>query len=728
MDYDYTNQENRQWPQPTTSGFSSPVSPSPGYYYTPSQQSPSSDSRPTSSNLTLNLSSLSVTSPINLHHSHPGISPITPVSPPNFSPAHLSPQPPFQFNFDSTEDSSLLLAQRRPSTGSHSTSSSELGVEKSVPRKRSLTNTAPPPTHHTHAHSHSYGGHTHVLPHPIITTTASSPPPLSEPSSQGPLTPASSQPPNQIDINATYDDPDGVAGYSMADQDSEDEGGGKPNATGPSLGVIGKPMGTNNFVTKLYQMINDSKSQHFIAWTELGTSFVVSNVGEFSRSILGSHFKHNNFSSFVRQLNMYGFHKINRTPRAQRTSTTSQTWEFSHPKFLRARPDLLDAIKRKALEPDPRERGRVELPGEVARLLNDMRDENKALWREISRLGGRVPSHVANTLSQSSNSSLGGSSTAPKLHIGGDDEDDDGSDEGFAFNVMGPGSMGGGMGMGMGGGEAWMNWASAEMRRERRKVERLTGIVRTLCDAIGSVSPTLIQELNALNAPSPSPSPVPPSPIPSEHSPNIFITSPPSPSPSHSHSHTHSPSHSHSSHHSQGHAQIHHPHSHHPSVPMLNIPQYALHTSTPSPTSSEFSAFGRHGRQPSITLTPTPDVEGIREGSGREKRQRRTGSVVSVGSVGSVSSPMGGGSGMGGVTGLGGGVGGEEDGEGEMNLGLDLDLDMDVGSGGEKKQQQRARSDSAPTWVTGQNAGAGVGAGGLTANWGRPRSGSGFGR
>lgn len=41
-------------------------------------------------------------------------------------------------------------------------------------------------------------------------------------------------------------------------------------------------------------MINDPKSAHFIAWTELGTSFVVSNVGEFSRSILGSHFKHNN--------------------------------------------------------------------------------------------------------------------------------------------------------------------------------------------------------------------------------------------------------------------------------------------------------------------------------------------------------------------------------------------------------------------------------------------------
>lgn len=73
---------------------------------------------------------------------------------------------------------------------------------------------------------------------------------------------------------------------------------------------------------------------------------------------------------------------------------------------------------------------------------------------------------------------------------------------------------------------------NAEMRREGRKVERLTGIVRTLCDAIGSVSLTVIQELHALNEPSPSPSPVPPSPIPSEHGPNTTthtVTTPQSP-------------------------------------------------------------------------------------------------------------------------------------------------------------------------------------------------------
>lgn len=151
-------------------------------------------------------------------------------------------------------------------------------------------------------------------------------------------------------------------------------------------GIIGKPITTNNFVTKLYQMISDPKSTQFINWTELGTSFVVSNVAEFSRTILGSHFKHNNFSSFVRQLNMYGFHKINRTPRSQRSSSDIQTWEFSHHKFLRGRPDLLEEIKRKTMDPDPsltNLKQRLELPGEIVVQLSAMKDENKRIRREL---------------------------------------------------------------------------------------------------------------------------------------------------------------------------------------------------------------------------------------------------------------------------------------------------------------------------------------------------------
>ncbi|KAJ2876903.1 hypothetical protein GGH93_000394 [Coemansia aciculifera] len=106
----------------------------------------------------------------------------------------------------------------------------------------------------------------------------------------------------------------------------------------------------NTFVSKLHEMVNDSQYQHLISWNFSGTSFVVCNIMEFSRELLPKHFKHNNFSSFVRQLNMYGFHKVNKSPRGHRTMAENQIWEFSHPKFIRDRPDLLDQIKRKTME------------------------------------------------------------------------------------------------------------------------------------------------------------------------------------------------------------------------------------------------------------------------------------------------------------------------------------------------------------------------------------------
>ncbi|GAA5803744.1 HSF-type DNA-binding-domain-containing protein [Helicostylum pulchrum] len=118
----------------------------------------------------------------------------------------------------------------------------------------------------------------------------------------------------------------------------------------PAPPVTTKSGSGNTFVHKLYNMVVDKQYQHLIAWTYTGTSFIVCNITEFSRDVLPKHFKHNNFSSFVRQLNMYGFHKVNKSPRGHRTLAENQIWEFSHSKFLRNRPDLLDEIKRKALE------------------------------------------------------------------------------------------------------------------------------------------------------------------------------------------------------------------------------------------------------------------------------------------------------------------------------------------------------------------------------------------
>ena len=112
------------------------------------------------------------------------------------------------------------------------------------------------------------------------------------------------------------------------------------------------PTNKNNpaFLNKLRSMVDDPNTDQLIRWSPDGASFFVPNHVRFGDEVLPRFFKHNRFSSFVRQLNMYGFHKV---PHLQQgalkhdSPQESELWEFSNPHFHRDHPDWLSKVQRK---------------------------------------------------------------------------------------------------------------------------------------------------------------------------------------------------------------------------------------------------------------------------------------------------------------------------------------------------------------------------------------------
>ncbi|KIW90666.1 uncharacterized protein Z519_08449 [Cladophialophora bantiana CBS 173.52] len=103
------------------------------------------------------------------------------------------------------------------------------------------------------------------------------------------------------------------------------------------------------FVQKLNSFLEDGRNTDLIRWSDDGNSFIVLDEDEFAKTLIPELFKHNNYASFVRQLNMYGFHKkvglSDNSMRASERKNKSPS-EYSNPYFRRGHPDLLWLIQK----------------------------------------------------------------------------------------------------------------------------------------------------------------------------------------------------------------------------------------------------------------------------------------------------------------------------------------------------------------------------------------------
>ncbi|KAF0691299.1 Aste57867_17438 [Aphanomyces stellatus] len=103
------------------------------------------------------------------------------------------------------------------------------------------------------------------------------------------------------------------------------------------------------FLKKTFDMITKSPAS-IAGWAPDGASFVVKDPKAFATLMLPKYFRHSNFSSFVRQLNFYGFRKTKKEVLLVELETddVKNSWEFHHDLFHQHKPQLMASIKRRA--------------------------------------------------------------------------------------------------------------------------------------------------------------------------------------------------------------------------------------------------------------------------------------------------------------------------------------------------------------------------------------------
>lgn len=118
-------------------------------------------------------------------------------------------------------------------------------------------------------------------------------------------------------------------------------------------------------LTVARSFLNDGKNSDLIRWSDKGDSFLVLDEDEFAKKLIPEMFKHNNYASFVRQLNMYGFHKrvglSDNSMRASEKKNKSPS-EYTHQYFRRGYDILQWLIQKPNKSAAKRKAGKRDVP------------------------------------------------------------------------------------------------------------------------------------------------------------------------------------------------------------------------------------------------------------------------------------------------------------------------------------------------------------------------------
>uniref|UniRef100_A0A453FGC3 HSF-type DNA-binding domain-containing protein n=3 Tax=Triticinae TaxID=1648030 RepID=A0A453FGC3_AEGTS len=142
--------------------------------------------------------------------------------------------------------------------------------------------------------------------------------------------------------------------------------------------------GVAPFVAKTFHMVSDPATDAVVCWGGASNTFLVLDPAAFSDFLLPSYFKHRNFASFVRQLNTYGFRKVD-----------PDVWEFAHESFLRGQAKLLPLIVRKKKRAGAGAAGRElceeeeEVRGTI-QAVQRLRDERRGMEEELQAMDRRL--------------------------------------------------------------------------------------------------------------------------------------------------------------------------------------------------------------------------------------------------------------------------------------------------------------------------------------------------